>query len=395
MFRHPAAFGSFLVVFVAAAGCAHPTPEPQTVTQAAAPERVEVPRMVVTPDSVTSIDELFASATRALEAHDYPAAAHAFRRVYELDADGPRADAALFWGATAQDLDARPAEALRTYELLSSRFPSSPHTRTALVRRARLYAFLEQYSRAGRVADEALGRFNDLRPFEHITLLGAKALALVVAGDIDQAEYYIEKARTLIEEHGLDAAGTIPRDLAQVYFALGETRRVRAERIRFVPLPPNFAGALEARCQLILDAQSAYSDTMRAEDAHWSAMAGFRVGELYQRLHDDLMQVPPPSTTDSTPPTQGARRAQLFEGAMRLRYSVLLEKARSMMTHTIEMARRTGEHSVWIARAEQSVRELDEAVRREQAALDALPYSRAQLEHALEDLSRKASAKKP
>jgi tetratricopeptide (TPR) repeat protein len=326
---------------------------------------------------------------RALDARNYAAAAEGFRRVYELDPDGPLADEALFWRGTAQDLGAESALALRTYELLSSRFPNSARTRTALVRRARLYAFMERYSLAGRVADEAFARFSDLRPFEHITLLGAKALALVEAGDVDKAEHYVEQARTLIENHGLDAAGSIPRDLAQIYFALGETRRVRAERIRFVPLPANFAGVLEQRCQLILDAQSSYSDTMRAEDAHWSAMAGYRVGELYQRLHDDLMQVPPPATASS------AERAQLFEGAMRLRYSILLEKARSMMTHTIEMGRRTGERSVWIAKAEQSVRDLDEAVRREQAALDALPYSRPQLERALEDLSKKASTPKP
>ena len=386
MFRHPLAFAAAFVALTVAGGCAHPTPAPQVPAHTST-ERVEVPRVVVTPDAVTSVDELFSNATLAFDARDYPAAAAGFQRVYELEPDGSLADEALFWQGTAQDLAARPAEALRTYELLNSRFPNSPHTRTAVVRRARLYAYFERYSLAGRVADEAFGRFSDLRPFEHITLLGAKALALVVANEIDKAEYYLEKARTLIEDHGLDAAGTIPRDLAQVYFALGETRRVRAEQIRFVPLPANFAGALEQRCQLILDAQSAYSDTMRAEDAHWSAMAGFRVGELYQRLHDDLMQVPPPSSADSVP------RTRLFEGAMRLRYSILLEKARSMMTHTIDMARRTGERSVWIAKAEQSVRELDEAVRREQAALDALPYSRAQLEHALDDLSRKAARK--
>lgn len=388
MFRHPLVPIAALVALAAAGGCVHPSRAPEALAPTSA-ERIEVPRVVVTPEAVTSVDELYANAQRALDAHDYTAAAAGFQRVYELEPDGALADEALFWRGTAQDLGARVVDALRTYELLSRRFPDSPRTRTVLVRRTRLYTYLEQYSVAGQVADEVFARFTDLRPFEQITLLGAKALSLTAAGEIPQAEYYLEKARTVIEEHGLDAAGAIPRDLAQVYFALGETRRMRAEQIRFVPLPANFAGALEQRCQLILDAQSAYSDSMRAEDAHWSAMAGFRVGELYQRLHDDLMQVPPPSSADSV------QRTQLFEGAMRLRYSILLEKARSMMTHTIEMARRTGERSVWIAKAEQSVRELDEAVRREHAALDALPYSRAQLEHALDDLSRKASTKKP
>lgn len=389
MFRQPPLlFRASVIALSIVGGCAHP-PQPPEAPARAAGERVEVPRVVVTPATVSSVDELYAAASRALDAHEYAEAASRFQRVYELDPEGPLADEALFWLGTAQDLAAKPPDALRSYELLSNRFPESPHTRTALVRRARLYAYLEQYALAGKVADEASSRFRDLRPFEHITLLGAKSLALVMSGDIERAEYYLEKARTLIEDHGLDAAGTIPRDLAQVYFALGETRRVRAEQIRFVPLPANFAGALEERCQLILEAQSAYSDTMRAEDAHWSAMAGYRVGELYQRLHEDLMQVPPPGSADS------AERTQLFEGAMRLRYSILLEKAHSMMTHTIAMARRTGERSVWISRAEQSVRELDEAVRREHAALDALPYSRAQLEQALDDVARKAAPRRP
>lgn len=389
MFRQPPLlFRASVIALSIVGGCAHP-PQPPEAPARAAGERVEVPRVVVTPATVSSVDELYAAASRALDAHEYAEAASRFQRVYELDPEGPLADEALFWLGTAQDLAAKPPDALRSYELLSNRFPESPHTRTALVRRARLYAYLEQYALAGKVADEASSRFRDLRPFEHITLLGAKSLALVMSGDIERAEYYLEKARTLIEDHGLDAAGTIPRDLAQVYFALGETRRVRAEQIRFVPLPANFAGALEERCQLILEAQSAYSDTMRAEDAHWSAMAGYRVGELYQRLHEDLMQVPPPGSADS------AERTQLFEGAMRLRYSILLEKAHSMMTHTIAMARRTGERSVWISRAEQSVRELDEAVRREHAALDGLPYSRAQLEQALDDLARKAAPRRP
>lgn len=389
MFRQPPLlFRASVIALSIVGGCAHP-PQPPEAPARAAGERVEVPRVVVTPATVSSVDELYAAASRALDAHEYAEAASRFQRVYELDPEGPLADEALFWLGTAQDLAAKPPDALRSYELLSNRFPESPHTRTALVRRARLYAYLEQYALAGKVADEASSRFRDLRPFEHITLLGAKSLALVMSGDIERAEYYLEKARTLIEDHGLDAAGTIPRDLAQVYFALGETRRARAEHIRFVPLPANFAGALEERCQLILEAQSAYSDTMRAEDAHWSAMAGYRVGELYQRLHEDLMQVPPPGSADS------AERTQLFEGAMRLRYSILLEKAHSMMTHTIAMARRTGERSVWISRAEQSVRELDEAVRREHAALDALPYSRAQLEQALDDLARKAAPRRP
>jgi hypothetical protein len=199
----------------------------------------------------------------------------------------------------------------------------------------------------------------------------------------------IEKARTVVERERFDAAGRIPRDVAQLYYALGEVRRLRAARIVFVPVPEDFAVVLERRCQLILDAQSSYSDAMRAEDAHWSAMAGYRVGELYQSLHEDLMVVPAPGAAD----TPGRR--QLFEGAMRLRYSILLEKARAMMQHTLKMAARTGERSEWVLRAERAARDLEQAEQREQAALDRLPHSRAELQRALDDLGQRAADTAP
>ena len=82
-----------------------------------------------------------------------------------------------------------------------------------------------------------------------------KALALVASSEPDAAAYFIEKGREAVETARLDTAGQLPRDLAQLYFALGELRRIRAERIDFDPMPPNFLQSLEQRCQLLLDAQ--------------------------------------------------------------------------------------------------------------------------------------------
>jgi hypothetical protein len=121
---------------------------------------------------------------------------------------------------------------------------------------------------------------------------------------------------------------------------------------------------------------------MRAYDAHWSAMAGYRVGELYKSLHEELMRIQPPEGATGA-------KAQLFEGAMRLRYSVLLEKGLAMMEHTLTLAERTGEKSEWVRRAADAKQTLEASVRAEQAALAKLPYSRADLEKALQDLANK------
>jgi tetratricopeptide (TPR) repeat protein len=343
---------------------------------------VTVPRTVITPTGAASIDELYEAAAGALLAGRFEQAAREFDRVFSLEPEGRLAPHALLQAGSAYDQLGNLEEAAARYEQLARRYPKHELAREALVRAVRLYAFLEQWEPAGAAADLLLTRYSDLGSFERIVAYSGKALALVSVGDLVNASAQIEKGRSVIETHRLDAAGRVSRDLAQLYFALGELRRMRAERIRFTPVPPNFAAVLEERCQLLLDAQSAYSDTMRAYDAHWSAMAGYRVGELYQRLHEDLMAVPPPKSADTE------KRRQLFEGAMRLRYSILLTKALTMMEHTLNMAKRTGERSQWVSKAEEAREKIERTVRAENAALDRLPYSRAELQAALDDLAR-------
>ncbi|MBK7582540.1 MAG: hypothetical protein IPI67_20375 [Myxococcales bacterium] len=349
------------------------------------PERVTLARTVITPGSEGDIDELFAKAVEAQRLGKAKAAADGFDRVYRLDPDGPRAAEALYQGGLAHEQAGDRTTSVQRFEQVTTRFPKHALSRESLLRAIRLLCFLERWQRCGEASAAMLTRYADLDHIESIVAFGGKGLALVAAGDLEAATYNIEKARTIVEEHRLDAAGTLSRDVAQLYFALGEVRRARAEKILFNPLPSNFGAVLEQRCQLLLDAQSAYSDTMRAKDAHWSAMSGFRVGELYAKLHEDLMDVRQPKADNE-------KKQQLFEGAMRLRYSILLDKALSMMEHTLSMSARTGEKSGWVSKAEDARAKLARARKAENDAIDKLPYTRAQLQQALDDLAKKAEA---
>ncbi len=348
------------------------------------PERVTVERQVITPADATSLSALFAEAKREFDAGHFKIAAEKFARVYRLEPRGKLAPHALFNAGHARDSAGDLEAAYESYRRVLSEFPKSELVRDALVRSVRLSGYLERWEDGGKLADLGLSRISDPNPFEVATLRSALALALLQAGDVERASYQVERARGVVEASQLDRAGRLPSEFAQLYYALGEIRRVRGEAITFSPAPANFGQVLEQRCQLLLDAQSAYSDTMRAYDAHWSAMAGFRVGELYKRLHEDLMKVPTPKSADTE------ERRQLFEGAMRLRYSVLLKKGLQLMEHTLSMAARTGEHSAWVDRARGAKAELQQAIKREQKALDALPYTRAQLQAALDDLAARA-----
>ena len=343
--------------------------------------RAQVARTVVTPESVTDVPELFAAATAEGRAQRYQVSARAFERAYALDPSGPLADRSLFESAEMYDLASEHEAALARYEQVTRRFPDSELDRVARVRALRLLTYLEHYERAGALAELTAAKYRELQSFDQLAVLAARALSSLAVGDDARADVFISKARDIIERESLDAAGRVPAELAPVYFALGELRQLRASRIHFVPVPENFAAALEQRCQLLLDAQSAYSDAMRAYDSHWSAMAGFRVGELYQRLHEELMQVPAPKAADTE------RRRQLFEGAMRLRYSILLDKAKSMLDHTVAMADRTGEQSPWVLKSRQAQEAIVQAIQTEHAALAKLPYTREQLQSALDSFS--------
>jgi hypothetical protein len=344
---------------------------------------LRVATTIVTPEAALDVEEMFVAGQTALRQAEYARAAQLFDRIVEHESDGIWLERALFQGALAHEALRDLEAAAQRFEQLGRRFPQAALAAEALVRSMRVRLHQEAWESAGQVARVYLERYPTPAPAGHIVAYAASGLALLAADRQEEAEYFIAKGMEIVDRLELDRAGRIPRDLAQLYFALGEARRHRAEAAHLSSDVKEFAARLERRCELLLEAQSAYSDSMRAYDAHWSTMAGYRVGELYERLHQELMQVPPPRTGTE-------RERLLFEGTMRLRYAVLLNKASSMLEHTLAMAQRTGEQSEWVRRTEQSQRQLAEARRAEEQALDRLPFSRAELEQALEDLAARA-----
>lgn len=350
---------------------------------------IEVPRTVVTPGSASSIPELLHDAAALAKAERWGEAAAAYERAYTLEPEGSSGDEALWGAANAYDHANELEPALARYELVARRQPDTAQGHDAMVRTTRLLVFLGRFAPAGLYAERLLKKLEQLDDFERLAVYSARALGLLERGEDQQASYFIEKGRDIIDARQLDAAGRVPRDLAQLYYALGESRRVRAERVVFVPLPPKFGAVLEERCQLLLDAQSAYADSMRAYDAHWSAMAGYRTAELYQKLHQDLLAVQPPPSADTE------RKRQLFVGAVRTRYAILLTKAKAMAQHTLSMADRTGEHSEWVERTRQALKSIDERTAEEEALLAKLPYTRQDFEAYLAQMEAAASGSVP
>ncbi len=298
--------------------------------------------------------------------------------------DQPLAALAFYQAGLARDLTGEFSACAEDFMKVVHGSVAPPQQRDARVRLVRVLVYLERWKEAGLESETLLGE--GLRPIEAIVARGARAMAEIEQGELDRAERDIEGARSIVEEQQFQLPAKIHRDIAVVYYALGELRRKRASAIRFVPPSVTFSDKLEQRCQLLLDAQSAYSNSMRAYDAHWSVMAGYRVGELYAELHADLMELLGASSFDSP------ERGRLFEAALRLRYSVLLSKALTLMDHTLTLAARNHDDSQWVRLTHESYRLLSESLSKEQAALAAVPYTREEMNAALNHLGKSSQS---
>lgn len=346
----------------------------------------EVPEMVVSPYTDDELVRQFEHGRELVLAGKIQQAAGVFDKLLRLAPDGQTAPPSLYnSGVCHEDLADR-AVAIDRYLELTKRFPSHGSARPALFRAMHLLAYEERWPDLVAVADQTLA-LPDLTIVEKIDALGARALGSVEQDKLEDAERDVGKARDLIEDNRLGESGKPPLALVQVSFALGEVRRLKSEKIGFSPFPPNFSDVLEQRCQALLDAQAAYTDAMRGYDAHWSAMAGYRVGQLYQKLHAEVMQIPP------TAQAKTLQQKQLFEATMRLRYRILLEKGLKMMEGTVKLAERTGESSGWIARARDARKDLEQSLAEEKAALAKMPFTEAEVREAMEKLKAKPPAK--
>lgn len=371
-----------LAICVLASGCAaSPAAEPASPR----PTVIEVRPRIVTADEVTTEEELQARAEGALLSQNWRVAADTYLLLFRANPGGPRAAESLFnRGLALEGLEDRPG-ARDAFLDLSNRFPGDPKARSALVRAATLDAYLEDWTALAAIGDALLAR-TDLDDVDHIVALGARGLARIELGDDKLASKDIHDGLDLADQLHYGERDVLPVAVAQLRFALGELRRVRSERIALEPLPVDFVAKLDERCAGLLDAQAAYGMAVRSVDAHWAAMAGYRVGEMYRVLHRDLMGIPSP------PSSKTARQKQIFFAFMHVRYRVLLEKGLREMQQTVALGERTSDDSSWIQRAREAKDEMEHALADERAQIDKMPFTEGEVKEALVQLQKKTQA---
>jgi tetratricopeptide (TPR) repeat protein len=376
------------------AGCVAPTPALRPAT--APPTLVQVQAQIVSPSTDGTERELFTRGERALLAQKWREAADAFETLLAASPDPALVPTATFnLGLAYEGLDQRTKARDRYHAVASFSNSTSSLARAGLLRAAAVHAYLEEWKELGETATALLARA-DIDPVDRLTALGARGLSKIELGDDVGASIDVQNGLDIVDELHYGSGGRLLPPGAQLRFALAEIRRVRSEKFRFVPddipsaqaVPPDFLPKMEARCQGLLDAQGSYADAMRSTDPHWIAMAGFRVGEMYRKLHHDLMSIPPTLLTKTD------KQKQIFFAIMHVRYRVLLEKGLDMMKRTLELGEKQLDSSAWVRRAQAARVDIELAIEEERAVLKTFPFTEGEIQGALDILKAKAEKKR-
>ena len=139
--------------------------------------------------------------------------------------------------------------------------------------------------------------------------------------------------------------------VGQSRFYLGEINAREFEKVALTP-PTTARGddenwvkmmgnELEEKCQLLLRAQNNFIRTIRVGHTGWATAAGYRIGSLYEKLYDDLVDLPVPDDLSDDAQT-------VYRDELRDRVSVLVVKAIKVYESSLQMARRVGENNEWV-----------------------------------------------
>ena len=370
---------------VTATGCgASPTPPPSPPQ--APPRQQQTQNQIISNKTDGTARELFARGEEAIAKQKWQDAVDAFTALLAAEPNDPHAADALYDLAFAhENLNDRDA-ARAKYRELVTRFPEDKNARQALQREANIDAYAEDWKALGEAGSLLLAR-KDADDIDKMTGLGARGLSKVAAQDETGGFKDINDGLDLADSLHYGALGRLPVPVAQLRFGLAEVRRVRSEKIKLMPVTPDFVMKLELRCAGLLDAQTAYADAIRSVDPHWAAMSGYRVGEMYRTLHHELMAIPP------TELAKTESDKQLFYAIMHVRYRALIEKGIEMMNRTLALAEKTEDTSSWVTRAKDAKKEMEAALEEEKSQLKKLPFTEKEVEAALDLMKKKAEKK--
>ncbi|MCC6809159.1 MAG: hypothetical protein IT381_17150 [Deltaproteobacteria bacterium] len=211
-------------------------------------------------------------------------------------------------------------------------------------------------ARAGDAADllSELIKYPGLTKTDRLEAMVGRGIANKDRDEIDLAERDLVMVIAIDRENNGDSSKYMGAEIetrfivAKAAYHLGEVYRLRFERTKLEYPQAMLEARLEEKSQYLLRAQAYLLRSIRLGSLEVAAAAGFRVGGMYEKFHQELIALePPPELTES--------QQKLYMQELRLKIAILLRKAVKIYDEAVAMAKRTGLKSDWIDKANEAL----------------------------------------
>lgn len=295
--------------------------------------------------------ELWVCGQAALQAREHLRAAMCFSLLADAFPDGERWREATLGAAHAWELEGDWERALQRYRAAHD---SDADDDLSLVWKitSALYE-LDRYEEALAHLEPLLDRA-DLSLTDRIRTRTWVGVCRLEMGDWQEAEMDFRRAVFLYQREKETERVDVYFP-AQAQFFLGEVYRLHYEAIAIEQTDDveRLSETFEEKAQLLLSAQGHYVRAVRFGHPHWATAAGQRIGGLYERLHDEMLEAPIPS---SLTPAQ----RELYREELRAKVRILVRKAIAAYERTLTVAERLGLDTAFVEETRRSLRRMEE-----------------------------------
>ncbi len=284
-----------------------------------------------------NITELFQFAATAFQKKQYSRAIRLYHRIVRYFPSHRYAYAAFYNLGLANENNKDYGAAIKAYRTFVKQFPKK--TADVLHARFRMASCEEALNRwlpAFKIYDSLLQQ--DLKLDDRMDALAGAGRAMFKQKRYSQALPLLQltvrlykRARTnKTKKKSLDNTAV---SLAQYYWARVEDLRFR--RRQFRANEDQMKADLQYKARQLLLAQNLYFGTIRFRHLEWSMAALFRIGDMYEKLYDDIVKAPVPQ--DFKP-----AEVKIYRKMLRDKIKVLLDKALLTYRRNLMMAQGLG-----------------------------------------------------
>jgi tetratricopeptide (TPR) repeat protein len=305
--------------------------------------------------------ELFAIAMSAMAGGDNAKALLHFERVADYFAESPhRAQSLYNAGILLMKMRDWAGAVDRFTGAVKAYGPVTPEGVEARFRVADAYYFLGQVDTAVAVLEQ-ISLDVEVPPLKHTEADTKRAVCLYNAGRMDEAERILRQVMNDVKELGDSVRdGYLP---SQAQFFLAEIYRQHFLDAKLDPASSTqeqLLNDLEYKAQMLLSAQGHYLRCIRVGHAEWATASGFRIGELYQKLYDQMVDAPLPKDLDED-------QRPMYLEELRGRVRVLVNKAVTIYEKTLATAERVHATNPFVAQTREQLEKLKALVAAEPA----------------------------